>query len=556
MKRSTMTMRAACAAALIGAVALHPAQAQLAPPLKFLPPATVKPAAPTPKPGWCEEDCLIAPDKPLRFELLVGERASSGFAVTKPGAIRVEVQAAGAPLVLSLRRPDGRLVERQGSGRIVIDDAATAADIARGVLWGVGVRAAQEAPPAPAGAVTTRGGPRAAAGGTLSVQHPPADPAVVAAALKKASAETQAKAAQQPKPAAPVVDAQAQARLAQAAHDKQVAASHAATLGKLQATVPPAAFAQINQRIGLRLQGQTLQQASAAVPVKAITAKALNAPVTLAAPGQPLQVAKPGLLAPKTSAGSTQSAATGGVTAVGSGGGAAVAAPATPPLLAALSTSEGDPGTPVTLSGSDFGDALGEVHFIVANGRDVVLPAATYWSATQIVAEVPYADGIPAYDGHVYVKRADGSKSALRPFRFLPLYDVTEISQSSRDWFLAPSIVNIDSDRSASTGQPHHTGAMFWGFTGNDKFYLNTQLRNGWVASGARLAGVYSARPGYSGAYLVDSRPGTTSPYVEVRWWVDAAVGIGGSNEVSYSVRVEVKRPKNLPCAASPCPVL
>lgn len=526
-----------------------PSKAQAAPAQKLpmVVPAAPKAslAAPSFEPAW-----------PLRFELLAGERESSAFAVTQAGAVRVELQAQGAPLVLSLRRPDGRVIERQGSGQIVIDDAASAADMAKGVLWGVGIRAAQESPAAPAAVGGARAMPRAVAVGTLSVRHPPADAARVSAALKAADALVQGKAAVTPqKSAAPDVDAKTQARLAQTAHDKQVAAGHAALLNKMQASVPQAAFAQMNRRIGLRLQGQSLQQASAAAPVQPISANT-NAPLRLAAPGaMPAQGSKGALLGAKGATGSSQAAATGGAAAVGSGGGAAVAAPATPPALTSTSTVEGDPGTPLTLSGSDFGDAPGEVHVIVGGGKDVVAPI-TYWSGAQIVTEVPYADGIPAYDGHVYVKRADGTKSALRPFRFLPLYDIAEISQSSRDWFLAPSIVNIDSERSAVTGHPTHTGGILWGFTGNDKFYLNSQLRNGWVVSDARLAGVYSMRPGYSGAYLVDARPGTTSPYVEVRWWVDAAIGLGGSNDMSYSIRVQVKRPKSLPCSANPCPVL
>ena len=491
---------------------------------------------------------------PKPFELLAGERDSSGFAVTQPGAVRIELRASGVPLVLSLRRPDGRIVEREGSGTIVIDDSASAADIARGTLWGVGVRAAKEAPPAGAGK------PRAVAKGTLGVQHPAADKAAVSAALAKAQADAKASAAAQPRrPAVPAIDAQAQARQAQAAHDKQVALRHAAQLTPLKATVPAAALAQMDQRIGLRIQGQTLQQAYAAVPLRLVSTKALNAstsPTSLSTPvALPAKAVKGGLLVSAKGTGTTQAAATGGAAPVGSGGGAATAVAAPAPVLATSSTAEGDPGTPLTLGGSDFGDAPGEVRFIVGSGRDIAAPV-TFWSASQLVTEVPYADGIPVYDGHVYVKRGDGTKSALRAFRFLPLYDVTEISQSVRDWSLAPSIANVDTAETARTGQPTHTGAMFWGFAGNDKFYLNSQLRNGWVVSSARLGGVYSARPGYSGAYLVDARPGTTSPYVEVRWWVDAAAGIGGSNDMSYSIRVEVKRPKNLPCAANPCAAL
>jgi hypothetical protein len=51
-------------------------------------------------------------------------------------------------------------------------------------------------------------------------------------------------------------------------------------------------------------------------------------------------------------------------------------------------------------------------------------------------------------------------------------------------------------------------------------------------------------------AYVVNVRAGTDSPWVKVRWWVDPL------SRLSYGIRVTVKRPKNLPCAANPCAVL
>ncbi len=331
MTRSkNMARSGAWTLAFLGSLAaVGPACAQLAPPPKLLPPTGAKALTPTPmkslppavaapmaapaapKSGWCEDDCLLAPSAPKPIELLAGERASSAFAVTQPGALRIELRATGVPLVLSLRRPDGRIVERAGSGAIVIDDSASAADVARGVLWGVSVRPAQAAPPAAA-----TGMPRAVAKGTLHVQHPAADKAVVRAALAKAAGDAQASAAAQPsKPAAPAVDAAAQARLAQAAYDKQVALRHAAQLTQLKATMPVAALTQMDQRIGLRIQGQTLQQAHAAVPLRPVIAtapskaaapSARTAPVVLAA--KPI---KGGLLVPAAGTGSTQAAATG-----------------------------------------------------------------------------------------------------------------------------------------------------------------------------------------------------------------------------------------------------
>ena len=127
------------------------------------------------------------------------------------------------------------------------------------------------------------------------------------------------------------------------------------------------------------------------------------------------------------------------------------------------------------------------MHCIVGNGRDVAAQF-TYWSATQIVTEVPYADGIPVYHGQAYVKRSDRVKTALRRFRFLPLHDVTEIglpNKAAGDY----QLVACASSYPLGTDPAHHMGATFWGFAGNDKFYERAQLRNGWTDVGARLSG-------------------------------------------------------------------
>lgn len=38
--------------------------------------------------------------------------------------------------------------------------------------------------------------------------------------------------------------------------------------------------------------------------------------------------------------------------------------------------------------------------------------------------------------------------------------------------------------------------------------------------------------------------------YVRAHWWVDPLA------RLSYATRLTVKRPKDLPCAANPCPAL
>lgn len=537
--------------------------ARMSIPLRGNQPAPVKMANQAAMPSF-------EPTWPQRFELLAGEHESRGFAVTQPGAVRVEVQASGAPLVVSVRRPDGRMIERQGSGQIIIDDTASAADIAKGVLWSVGLRSAQGMPQAPQGAVTARMVPRPVAGGTLSVQHPPADAAAVDAALKQANTQAQQKAASlPPQAAAAPVDLQAQAKQTQAAHDKQVAQRHAVALERLRTAMPAEAHAQFSQRIALRMQGQTLQQAGTAMPVRLIKA---NAPATLAMPGAQRQAVTPGMLATKGGTSTSQAAATGGAAPVGSSSGAAVATPSAPPVLGSLSTGEGDPGTPVTVNGSEFGNNPGEVHFIVGNGRDIVAPV-TYWSAGQVVTEVPYADGIPLYDGHVYVKRSDGAKTALRPFRFVPLYDVTTIrlpihmpaqyntTGVAVDSRLGGSALGISRSvlEWGAAQRVYTTSGIIFGDKADDEFYLTSRLKNGWLV----VSAVITDHMGNAGlrlddqsrehawASIVDVRPGTDSPYLKVHWWID-----GGYRTLVYSARITVQRPKNLPCSANPCPVL
>jgi hypothetical protein len=384
--------------------------------------------------------------------------------------------------------------------------------------------------------------------GSVEVQRPAVQPERVSSALDQALKEAQQRAAAAPVAPGPAAVNTAQA---QALQDGQMARRHADELVRLKATIPPAAFEQMNRRIEQRLQGQSLQQALVAVPVQPVTLA--QAPTSHVAPmSVDLAKARPALLGSKGATGSSTAAATASVAPVGAGGAAAAAAPALAPSLVSTSAAQGDPGAPVTLTGRDFGDGPGEVHFIVGNGRDLVAPV-TFWSSAQIVTEVPYADGLPAYDGHVYVKRADGAKSALRPFAFLPLYDVAVIGiPANSDYHLAPSVAN---QFSVGWGSVGHTAAALWGFKGDDKFYLNSQLRNGWVVERASVS-AFLERVGYGGVYVVDSRPGTTSPFVQVRWWLDAGVALGGSNSLKYSIGVTIKRPKNLPCAASPCPAL
>ncbi|HEX7552983.1 MAG TPA: hypothetical protein VF378_05480, partial [Geothrix sp.] len=340
--------------------AAGPLKAQGAPP-----PAASHPAEPV----W-----------PLKVELLPRERETHAFYVTQAGPVKVQLRISGVSVVLSLRRPDGRVVERTGSGELVIDDTATAADLARGVVWGIGLRAAQEPPPAPLVPGLKPTPARPLATGTLLVQHPAANPAALQVGLAKLRADlqpklnaqmAQAKAAKATKAAPSAATNPTQA--AQAAHDKQVAQQHAALLDRIKGRLPADAVNVVAQRIALRVQGRSIKDAEAQAPMGPVKKTKSDKPT----PSTP--------------------------------------APASPPVIQGTSVDEASPGAPVLLTGANFGDEAGEVHFVVAATRDLKAGVA-FWSAGQVLASMPMTDGIPAFGGYVYLQRPDGQKSALRPF--------------------------------------------------------------------------------------------------------------------------------------------
>src|SRR5262249_15582191 len=89
--------------------------------------------------------------------------------------------------------------------------------------------------------------------------------------------------------------------------------------------------------------------------------------------------------------------------------------------IKSLSVTQGEPDDPVMINGTAFGTSAGEVHFVIAPNMD--LPQKNVvWTDAQIFASVPHpTSGVPAFNGTVYVKRADGVLSNLIPFTFVPL---------------------------------------------------------------------------------------------------------------------------------------
>jgi hypothetical protein len=224
-----------------------------------------------------------------------------------------------------------------------------------------------------------------------------------------------------------------------------------------------------------------------------------------------------------------------------------------PPIaIQQLSATEGDPGTPVLLTGAGFGDTAGEVHFVVANGRDLKA-TSPIWSNGQIMAEVPYLDGVNAYDGIVYVQHVDGRKSAFSNFRYRPPLDVVVLGMpeclTKLDVGHGPSCVQYR-DSSVSLQADNFSGSdaidhwsMVASFNADDVFWKTNTLKNGWIVSSCDIIefpGVYLGT-----ATVSECRSGTNSPFTKVHWWIDWASK--HPSDIRYAPRVTITGPKGLP---------
>jgi hypothetical protein len=477
-----------------GAQVVVPARPPVVTNPKTLPPATVvpaKPAAPAPAPVAAPVAAPATLTQPLA--LGPGERTGFGFAVGSPGPIVVTVRWSGVPLIISLVKPGGVSVDQQGTGSVTLQYAVAADDVRKGMLWSVSVRPAQaSAAPSSAVDMPIKLVVANVVTGTVSVQYPAGD-------VKLAQAEMTAKANQAlaAKPAPQPLSATLSSTLAakQAALQTALKTQQSAALVALKSKIPAQAF-QLSNRVAVS------DKASAGMSLAKTATKATGS-------SQQAQVTSAGSSAPATVA--------------------------SVPVIGSLSVASGQPGDPVLVAGSSFSEVPGEVHFIVANGKDIVAPL-TAWSDTQLLAAVPDLSGMQGYNGYIYVTRG-GVKSTMVSFRFNPTTELRTLGISG-DRGLAGGAT-------FSYGAVEHFGAgNLFGSRGDDQFYLSTKLTNGWTVNAAYLIGYDGAAVytyGNANAYISEFRPGTDSPYVKVHWWMDAF------SSVNYDLRVVISGPKGVP---------
>jgi hypothetical protein len=502
----------------------------------------------TNQPGAAVQPNAQLPTFPQKFDVKGPEVDSFGFAVTQPGAITIDLQAQGAPLLVTLQSTGGQPITRPATGGLHMSYSVTPQDVQRSVFWVVQVRLAQPMPPQMGGR----------ADGSINVQHPPVNQAAVQQAVQAMTAQRQQHSPQEDEQAA----AQATVKMEQTFKQQKADFEQQQQLlrANLHAQIQPQ-LNQLRSRVGGQpgqapawtkgggasvgsgagsgqLQPRGLEGeggGGTTAPDQSaddISTRALRSPgvVQDSSAGRPLQTVP----APPQTATSQQP-----LQAAGSAPPPQQVMPN--PIITSLSTAQGQPGAPVMINGSGFGSG-GEVHFVIAPGKDLQTPMeSVIWSDNQIFASVPDAAGVLGFDGTVYIKRTtDSVKSNLLPFRFIPLMELRQITRLA-DTTLQQINGVAAANYGNMVGRAH--GNLFWSPHGNDQIYRNTRLKNGWIVSQSPLVYLPTAYATSGGAYLVEFHTGTDWPHLNVGFWL----GNGIYEVQHYAISIVIQGPKGVP---------
>jgi hypothetical protein len=220
-----------------------------------------------------------------------------------------------------------------------------------------------------------------------------------------------------------------------------------------------------------------------------------------------------------------------------------------PPVLTSISVSEGQPGTTMIITGSNFYRAT-EVWFKVSADRELKANAE-FFNDHQIFAYVPDTFGIPEFNGLVHLKTG-GKKSDAVPFKFLPATEYLEmqIPDNWRDEMqLAQIQFRLSSESSASKTTVTTTTRAdeLVGMRGDDQYFRNFKLKNGWIVDRIQFSReVYSyvrhePQPEKGDAWISEVREGTDSPFVKVHFWSE------NGRKVTYHLSWIIRGPKGMP---------
>jgi hypothetical protein len=336
------------------------------------------------------------PSWPQQFYVNAMEPHGFGLPVTAAGIIIVSVHAQGAPIVVTLSRPDRTPAQQvAGIGDLRISYAATAADVAVSPVWHIGITLQQPAP-------------GAAASGSVQVQEPPIDTSKLAAFL-----------AQPRSPRAPPDAAARAAMLAQ--YQAKIEATKRG-FEQARAARQTARFEAIRPRLeaAKARAAQTVSTRS----VLPLATTVLTAPNTVRAPvTQPLTIARP-------------------------------PPPPPPPVITLpLYTNQIEPNDTFEITGSGFGTQgpASAVHIVLGTRpADNYVGQITTWNDGEIFVTVPLVSGYSFLWAQIYVVRNDdGAWSKPVEVQFTPamalwVLPATKITGSDQKVFPNSTIANYD----------------------------------------------------------------------------------------------------------------
>jgi hypothetical protein len=224
------------------------------------------------------------------------------------------------------------------------------------------------------------------------------------------------------------------------------------------------------------------------------------------------------------------------------------------PHITSLSVNLGQPGDPVVISGSGFGNPTGTVQFI-GSGGSIIAAGSSAWIDTQILTNVPALTGVQSFTGYFQVtptcqQGTSTQNSNVQSFQFSPEPDTMQlpISPSNATW--GDFTCGVDSCGSGAGGMwcawPQACDVVIAGFItgkrGADQFFQGYQLKNGWTLASVDFA-TQPVNTSANGCSIGSGGTiGSASPFVDVACWVTPNYGVTG-----YTLSLYITGPTGVP---------
>ena len=437
------------------------------------------------------------PSFPQHFSVQAAGHAAFPLAISQPGPVVIDVDASGAPIVVTLQGRTLAPLQQQGAGHVHLSYVVTPADLQHTSLWAVSIALA--APGAP--------GPQSQAQGTISVQQPPGDQA---AAIAEANSVVSA-AHNRPRPAPELA-----ARLDAARASLQAQADHDAE--QRRSAVRAAQQPMIDQLWGRQPSAVGTRSLPALTTIKSQPVSGVSL--------QPIATSPPTLT---------------------------VAPPPPAPVITnvyarpGLSPTQAGPLDQVTIVGQNFGSTPADVVFQV--GPNTYLPTTAVpggWNpnGTSIVVMMPDASGLQQYDGNVFVQ-LNPARSNAWPLRFIPAVEYRHVYGTQDAVYPShtePTVFALNGQMDIDVFHPNTTFGAFGGDQGTDVFFTNTALDPGWASVSFATVINGTGMPGGSGSAVVQ-RYSASDPSLKfnVQW------SYGMWQDIDYGFDVVIAGPRGPP---------